>query len=169
MTMSTMPLTVPLLEMRGVSKHYVLGENRIEALKAVDITIQPGEFVAVWGPSGSGKSTFCNLIGLIDTPSSGSVRFQGQDAAFLSDDERSMLRNRAIGFVFQGFNLVPVLSALENVMLPLQVAHAGARRAREVATRRLVDMGLEGHLAHRLPDAAAASPPRGSRRHARLR
>jgi putative ABC transport system ATP-binding protein len=152
MTVSVAATVAPiaaLLEMRSVSKHYVLGESTIEALKAVDITIHPGEFVAVWGPSGSGKSTFCNLIGLLDTPSSGAVRFQGQDAAALSDDERSTLRNRAIGFVFQGFNLVPVLSALENVMLPLQVAHVAARQAREVATRRLAEMGLDKHLAHR--------------------
>jgi putative ABC transport system ATP-binding protein len=145
----TMSIISPLVEMRGVNKQYVLGESRIDALRSVSISILPGEFVAVWGPSGSGKSTFCNLIGLLDTPTSGSVRFQGQDAALLSDDERSLLRNRAIGFVFQGFNLIPVLSALENVMLPLQVAHATARQAKEVATRRLVDMGLERHLGHR--------------------
>jgi putative ABC transport system ATP-binding protein len=139
----------PLLEMRGVHKHYLLGESRIDALTAVDVRIEPGEFVAVWGPSGSGKSTFCNLIGLLDTPSSGSVHFQGRDAAALSDDERSALRNRAIGFVFQGFNLIPVLSALENVMLPLQVGQASARTARIAALSRLAEVGLTSHLAHR--------------------
>lgn len=139
----------PLLEMRSVNKHYLLGEGRIDALRAVDLAIQPGEFVAVWGPSGSGKSTFCNLIGLLDTPSSGSVHFDGQDVAGLSDDERSALRNRAIGFVFQGFNLIPVLSALENVMLPLQVGRSNAREARTKAIARLAEVGLTSHLAHR--------------------
>jgi putative ABC transport system ATP-binding protein len=138
-----------LLEMRGVNKHYLLGESRIEALKDVDTAIFPGEFVAVWGPSGSGKSTFCNLIGLLDTPSWGTVLFDGYDAAELSDDERSALRNRAIGFVFQGFNLIPVLSALENVMLPLQVGHASASIAKEAAIARLAEVGLKSHLAHR--------------------
>jgi putative ABC transport system ATP-binding protein len=146
MTMTAVPA---LIEMRNVRKQYALGENRIDALKSIDIRIAPGEFVAVWGPSGSGKSTFCNLCGLLDTPSSGSVLFQGQDAAALADDHRSMLRNRAIGFVFQSFNLIPVLSALENVMLPLQVGQASARQARDIATRRLTDMGLEHHLSHR--------------------
>jgi putative ABC transport system ATP-binding protein len=138
-----------LLEMRAVSKHYLLGESRIDALKGINGAIMPGEFVAVWGPSGSGKSTFCNLIGLLDTPSSGSVHFQGQDVAGLSDEQRSELRNRAIGFVFQSFNLVPVLSALENVMLPLQVGRTPARDARSAALARLTEVGLSSHLAHR--------------------
>jgi putative ABC transport system ATP-binding protein len=146
MTVTAVPA---LIEMRNVHKHYALGENQIEALKAINISIVAGEFVAVWGPSGSGKSTFCNLCGLLDTPSSGSVLFQGQDAAALSDDHRSSLRNRAIGFVFQSFNLIPVLSALENVMLPLQVGQATARQARDIAVKRLTDMGLERHLSHR--------------------
>ncbi|RJG09586.1 ABC transporter ATP-binding protein [Massilia cavernae] len=145
----TISSAAPLLEMVGVSKHYMMGESRIDALKAVDVAIMPGEFVAVWGPSGSGKSTFCNLVGLLDAPSSGSVHFQGQDAALLSDDQRSGLRNRAIGFIFQGFNLIPVLSALENVMLPLQVGHAGARAAADAARKRLAEVGLASHLAHR--------------------
>lgn len=138
-----------LVELRGVSKHYLLGESRIDALRQINGAIMPGEFVAVWGPSGSGKSTFCNLVGLLDTPSVGSVRFQGQDVAALADDQRSDLRNRSIGFVFQGFNLVPVLSALENVMLPLQIAGVPGRAARAAATARLTEVGLASHLAHR--------------------
>jgi putative ABC transport system ATP-binding protein len=138
-----------LLEMRGVSKHYVLGESRIDALKDVSGAIMPGEFVAVWGPSGSGKSTFCNMIGLLDAPSAGSVSFRDQDVAGLSDDQRSDLRNRSIGFVFQSFNLVPVLSALENVMLPLQVGRMPARAARAAAMARLEEVGLASHMAHR--------------------
>jgi len=138
-----------LLELRSASKHYLLGESRIDALRKVNAAIMPGEFVAIWGPSGSGKSTFCNMVGLLDAPSSGSVHFQGKDVANLSDDERSELRNHSIGFVFQGFNLVPVLSALENVMLPLQVGRSPARTARKVAQARLIEVGLGSHLAHR--------------------
>ncbi|MDQ2823526.1 MAG: ABC transporter ATP-binding protein [Pseudomonadota bacterium] len=143
-------MTIPaLLELRSASKHYLLGESRIDALRHVNGAIMPGEFVAIWGPSGSGKSTFCNLVGLLDAPSSGSVHFLGQDVAQLSDDERSDLRNRSIGFVFQGFNLVPVLSALENVMLPMQIGRSRARTARKVAQARLIEVGLGSHLAHR--------------------
>src|ERR1700692_1065279 len=127
----------PLVELHQVVKLYELGEAQITALNHVDVAIHPGEFVAVWGPSGSGKSTLCNLIGLLDTPTSGKVLFEGQDAAVLSDDKRSEVRNRAIGFVFQGFNLVPVLSALENVMLPIQIGRASFRLAREAALKRL--------------------------------
>jgi putative ABC transport system ATP-binding protein len=141
--------TEPLLEMRNINKHYLLGESRIDALKNVDLAILPGEFVAVWGPSGSGKSTFCNMVGLLDAPSSGTVLFQGHVVAAMTDDQRSELRNRTIGFVFQGFNLVPVLSALENVMLPLQVARAKARHARDAAIARLDEVGLSSHLMHR--------------------
>jgi len=142
-------LVEPLVEMRQVVKHYRLGESRIVALKGVDVSFHAGEFVAVWGPSGSGKSTLCNLIGLLDTPTSGMVIFNGTDAATLSDDARSKARNRKIGFVFQGFNLVPVLTALENVMLPLQIGRRASRACAEVAERRLADVGLESFAAHR--------------------
>jgi putative ABC transport system ATP-binding protein len=141
--------STPLVELRQVVKHYPLGEGQITALKSVDITIHPGEFVAIWGPSGSGKSTLCNLVGLLDTPSSGTLLFKGKDAALLSDDQRSEARNRAIGFIFQGFNLVPVLSALENVMLPLQIGRHGPRSAREMAFTRLTEVGLASHASHR--------------------
>ena len=143
------PALTPLVELRQVVKHYQLGEAQITALKHVDVAIYPGEFVAVWGPSGSGKSTLCNLVGLLDTPSSGAVLFKGRDAATLSDDQRSEARNHAIGFIFQGFNLIPVLSALENVMLPLQIGNLASRSSREMALGRLNDVGLASHAAHR--------------------
>lgn len=139
----------PLVELHQVGKIYYLGENRITALKSVNLSIQRGEFVAVWGPSGSGKSTLCNLIGLLDICSSGTVRFDGQDVTALSDDRRSELRNRGIGFVFQNFNLIPVLSALENVMLPLQIAGISTGRAKRAARKRLAEVGLGEHEAHR--------------------
>jgi len=139
----------PLVELRQAGKVYRLGESLIAALKAVNLSIHRGEFVAVWGPSGSGKSTLCNLIGLLDVCSSGTVRFDGQDVTALSDDQRSELRNRGIGFVFQSFNLIPVLSALENVMLPLQIAGASTARAKRAARKRLAEVGLDDHAAHR--------------------
>jgi putative ABC transport system ATP-binding protein len=138
-----------LVELRQVGKIYHLGESRITALKGVNLTIHRGEFVAVWGPSGSGKSTLCNLIGLLDMCSSGTVHFEGQDVTALSDDQRSELRNRGIGFVFQSFNLIPVLSALENVMLPLQIAGVSTARAKRAARKRLSEVGLDDHAAHR--------------------
>ena len=141
--------TAPLVELRRVTRHYQIGENPVIALKGIDITIQAREFVAIWGPSGSGKSTLCNLIGMLDSPTSGTVLINGQEVNDLSDNARSELRNRTIGFVFQNFNLVPVLSALENVMLPLQIAGASSTVARERALERLAEVGLEKHGAHR--------------------
>jgi putative ABC transport system ATP-binding protein len=138
-----------LFELRQVCKHYHLGETRIVALAGVDLTIQRGEFVAIWGPSGSGKSTLCNLIGMLGSPTSGVVLLEGQDITELSDDRRSELRNQAIGFIFQNFNLLPVLSALENVMLPLQIRGESLAVAKEKARQCLIDLGLVEHLAHR--------------------
>ncbi len=141
----------PILSMRGVWKYYDLGEDRIPALRGIDFAIGKGDFVAVWGPSGSGKSTLCNLIGLIDSPSEGSIELAGLEIARLSDDERSEVRNKSIGFVFQNFNLIPVLSALENVTLPLQIQGISAKTAQEKASKRLIEIGLGDHLAYR-PD-----------------
>ena len=157
------PVLTPLVELRRVIKYYQLGGGQITALKGIDLTIYPGEFVAVWGPSGSGKSTLCNLIGLLDTPSSGTVHFDGQDAATLSDDQRSEARNRSIGFIFQGFNLIPVLSALENVMLPRQIGHSSARASREAAVKRLTEVGLASHMAHRPTKLSGGSSSGGDR------
>ncbi len=140
-----------LINMRQVWKYYELGETRIPALKGIDFTINKGDFVAVWGPSGSGKSTLCNLIGLIDNLSEGSIDLAGREIVHLSDEERSELRNRSIGFVFQHFNLIPVLSALENVMLPLQIQGVSTKIAEKKAFDRLVEMGLGDHIGHR-PD-----------------
>jgi putative ABC transport system ATP-binding protein len=121
----------------------MLGETTIEALNSVSVDIHAGEFLAVWGPSGSGKSTMMNIIGLIDAPTSGEVWFDGQDTRSLQDDELTDFRGHKIGFVFQGFNLVPVLSALENVMLPLQIQGVPERIARERGLTALIDVGLE--------------------------
>jgi len=112
---------MPLIEMTKISKDYFLGETVVHALREVDLPIERGEFVAVWGPSGSGKTTLLNLIGVIDRQTSGRLYIDDKEVANLSDDKRTELRNKSIGFIFQGFNLIPVLSALENVMLPLQI------------------------------------------------
>jgi putative ABC transport system ATP-binding protein len=149
MKISTTAHPSPLIELRRVYKYYQLGEARITALKGIQLGIHPGEFAAIWGPSGSGKSTLCNLVGLLDTPSSGTVHLRGQDVTTLADDRRSEVRNKTIGFVFQGFNLIPVLSAVENVMLPLQIAGISSSAARQRALERLAEVGLAQHTAHR--------------------
>jgi putative ABC transport system ATP-binding protein len=138
-----------LIELKQVHKYYSLGETRVAALQGIDLTIQKGEFVAIWGPSGSGKSTLCNLMGMLDSPTAGAVLLDGQDVTELPDNTRSELRNKAIGFIFQSFNLLPVLSALENVMLPLQIQGENSRKAKAKAMRRLTDLGLAEHMAHR--------------------
>ena len=138
-----------LIELKQVHKHYYLGETRIVALQGIDLTIQKGEFVAIWGPSGSGKSTLCNLIGMLDSPTAGAVLLEGHDVTHLPDDRRSELRNTTIGFIFQSFNLLPVLSALENVMLPLQVQGYKTREAKAKAMQHLTDVGLAEHIAQR--------------------
>jgi len=97
-----------LIELKDIHKEYRLGETSVPALNGIDLFIRPGEFVAVWGPSGSGKSTLCNLIGLLDMPTQGTVLLNGRDAAAMDDDMCSRFRNRSIGFIFQSFNLVPV-------------------------------------------------------------
>ena len=140
-----------LIEMKHIEKDYRLGETTVHALRGIDLAIEEGEFVAVWGPSGSGKTTLLNLIGTIDEPTSGELRIDGHDVSNLSDNRRTELRNEDIGFIFQGFNLIPVLSALENVMLPLQIKGQSAGRARKRALDRLETVGLADFVKHR-PD-----------------
>jgi putative ABC transport system ATP-binding protein len=140
-----------LIETVDIKKDYHLGETVVHALRGIDMSIEKGEFVAVWGPSGSGKTTLLNLIGAIDEPSEGKLFIEGQEVALLSDNKRTELRNRSIGFIFQGFNLIPVLSALENVMLPLQIKGAPFSEARKKALRHLDEVGLSDFVRHR-PD-----------------
>ncbi len=142
---------MPLVELGDISKDYFLGETIVHALRGLDLTIDRGEFTAIWGPSGSGKTTLLNLIGVIDEPTSGRLFIEGREISGLSDNRKSELRNESIGFVFQGFNLIPVLSALENVMLPLQIRGASFSGARENAEKRLDEVGLSDFVKHR-PD-----------------
>lgn len=141
----------PLLRIKDIRRRFMLGETAIDALHGVSLDIHASEFLAVWGPSGSGKSTLMNIIGLIDAPTAGEVWFDGQDTHKLKDDEITDFRGRKIGFVFQSFNLVPVLSALENVMLPLQIQGVPDVVARERAAQALADVGLDKFKSQR-PD-----------------
>ncbi|MDD2929994.1 MAG: ABC transporter ATP-binding protein [Sideroxydans sp.] len=140
-----------ILKLRNIRRRFMLGETHIDALSDISLDIRAGEFLAVWGPSGSGKSTLMNIIGLIDAPTAGEVNFDGQDTHLLNDDALTEFRSRKLGFVFQNFNLVPVLSALENVMLPLQIQGEKEAAVRERAAAALVDVGLERFI-HSLPD-----------------
>lgn len=138
-----------LIEMQNIKKDYFLGETVVHALQGIDLSVDKGEFVAVWGPSGSGKTTLLNLVGAIDEPTEGSLALAGTDVHSLSDNKKSELRNETIGYIFQGFNLVPVLSALENVMLPLQIKGVSSKEAKKKALYRLKDVGLSEFIHHR--------------------
>jgi putative ABC transport system ATP-binding protein len=142
-----------LIEVRDLTKDYAMGDVVVHALRGVSADIQRGEFVAVMGPSGSGKSTFMNMIGCLDRPTSGSYRLDGEDVASLSRDERAAIRNRKIGFVFQGFNLLARTRARENVELPLTYAGQSAREraARSAAALQVVGLAdRAGHMPNQL-------------------
>ena len=138
------------IEIGGVTKTYLLGDVRVEALKGVDLSILAGDFLAVMGPSGSGKSTLMNILGCLDRPTSGSYRLDGQEVGDLSRDGRAVIRRSKIGFVFQGFNLLPRLSALENVELPMIYDSTPAAARQERARGALAAVGLEDR-SHHLP------------------
>jgi putative ABC transport system ATP-binding protein len=138
-----------LIKMKDIKKDYFLGETVVHALRGIDLEIDKGEFIGVWGPSGSGKTTLLNLIGAIDEPTKGKLMVAGKDVHSLSDNRRSELRNETIGYIFQGFNLVPVLSALENVMLPLQIKGASPKKAKAKALSRLKEVGIAEFAQHR--------------------
>jgi putative ABC transport system ATP-binding protein len=140
-----------LISMTQVTKTYTMGETAVQAVNGVDLAIEKGEFISIWGPSGSGKTTLLNLMGAIDEPSSGQIEVDGHDLSQLSDNKSSELRNRFIGFIFQRYNLIPVLSAVENVMIPLQIQGVSSVTARQKALARLDIVGLTA-VAHHRPD-----------------
>jgi putative ABC transport system ATP-binding protein len=139
-----------VVKIANVSKFYVLGSQRVEALKNIDLIIEPGDFLAIAGPSGSGKSTLLNLIGCIDTPSSGQIYIDGKSVGNQTSDDLADLRARTIGFVFQTFNLLPVLSAEENVEYPLlQFKELSKNERRERVRHFLNIVGLDKFAKHR--------------------
>ena len=140
-----------VLELRGVSKTYLDGADEVHALREVDLTVEPGKMVAVMGPSGSGKSTLLTIAGALETPSAGEVLVAGQSLAAMSRDDRARLRRRAIGYVFQDFNLLPGLTAAENVALPLELDGMSAGKARAAGLCALQGLGLADRAA-RFPD-----------------
>ena len=139
----------PLLRMSGVRKVYDTGVVQVEALRGVDLSVMPGDYVAIMGPSGSGKSTLMHIIGCLDVPSAGSYLLDGAEVAQLNETELAKIRNREIGFVFQQFNLLPSMTALRNVELPLLYAGVGRAERRRRATEALEKVGLGNRVNHR--------------------
>ena len=138
----------PLIQTQGLVKIYHFGEVEVHALRGVSLSIERGEFVAIMGPSGSGKSTFMNILGFLDQPTRGQYLLEGINGENLSRDELAEIRNRKIGFVFQGFNLLARTSAMENVELPMIYARTSAHQRKENVRRALAEVGLEGRGHH---------------------
>ena len=138
-----------LIEMRGVCKHYTVGGQTVRALDGVDFTVAQGEMVAILGPSGSGKSTLMNLLGCLDTPTAGTYRLAGQIVGDMTEEALSRVRGRTVGFVFQGFHLLPGLTARENVELPLIYRGMGERQRRTLVEESLRRVGLGSRMDHR--------------------
>ena len=138
-----------MLEINGVHKAYSVGSQRVDALRGVSFTIPAGQFVSIVGPSGSGKSTLLHLIGALDTADAGTIRFQDNDISHLSESQRSEFRRHRIGFIFQFFNLLPTMSAWENVAIPKLLDGQSLHSAKAAATALLEDIGLGDRAKHR--------------------
>ena len=140
-----------LIDLERVERVFRLGDSEVHALHELDLTVMPGEYLAVMGPSGSGKSTLLNLVGLLDRPSAGTYRLEGRDVTTLTAEEQAQLRSRRIGFVFQSFHLVPRLTAAENIALPMMLAGIPAAERAPRVQQALADYGLVDRAEHR-PD-----------------
>jgi putative ABC transport system ATP-binding protein len=138
-----------LVQINDICKIYNPGENEVRALDHVSLEIFPGEYVAIIGQSGSGKSTLMNMLGCLDVPTSGSYYLHGEDVSDMTDDELSEIRNNEIGFIFQGFNLIPSLNAIENVELPLIYRGVDKKTRRKLATESLEMVGLGARMTHK--------------------
>src|SRR6202167_6625222 len=149
----TVPVIRPkkdvVIQIEGITKEYVMGESVIQALRGVDLFIRRNEYLAIMGPSGSGKSTLMNMLGCLDTPTSGKYEFNGQNVASMVDDELADIRNREIGFVFQTFNLLARSDALRNVELPLIYGGVKPHERRERARDTLISVGLGNRIHHK--------------------
>lgn len=139
---------MPLIDVRQVTKDYIMGEVRLTALKSISLSIEKGEFISIMGPSGSGKSTFMNILGCLDRPTGGKYLLDGMDVSGLNRDELATIRNKKLGFVFQGFNLLPRTSALDNVELPMLYNGHSAKERSERAEAALKTVGLAGREHH---------------------
>lgn len=137
-----------IIETVNLKRSFEMGTQSVEALKGIDLIVQPGEFIAIMGPSGSGKTTLMNIIGCLDTPTSGKYFLNNQEVSTLLDDDLAMIRNKEIGFVFQSFHLLARSSALDNVMLPLKYAGEKKNKATERAKKALLDVGLDDRMDH---------------------
>ena len=150
---SAVPVVRPrgdvVIRIEGITKEYVMGQTTIQALRGVDLFIRRNEYLAVMGPSGSGKSTLMNMLGCLDTPSSGRYEFNGKDVASMEDDELAEIRNREIGFVFQTFNLLPRSTSLQNVELPLIYAGVSTEERQQRAAEALMAVGLADRMYHK--------------------
>jgi putative ABC transport system ATP-binding protein len=138
-----------IIDMEAITKVYDTGKIKVEALRGIDIRVRKGEFVAIVGPSGSGKSTLLNLLGCLDTPTDGEYKLSGESVAGLDRDQLADIRNRRVGFVFQNFNLLPQLSALENVEMPMLFGGIGRKERRRRAQERLAAVGLADRVEHK--------------------
>ena len=138
-----------VIKIRNITRDFHLGQEIVKVLKGIDIDIEKGEYVAFMGPSGSGKSTLMNLLGCLDTPTSGSYILNGKDVSKMSDDELAEIRNKEIGFVFQTFNLLPRTTALDNVALPMVYAGATKSERKARAEQVLTDVGLADRMDHK--------------------
>jgi putative ABC transport system ATP-binding protein len=138
-----------VIRIEGITKEYVMGQTTIRALRGVDLSIYQNEYLAIMGPSGSGKSTLMNMLGCLDTPTSGRFEFCARDVASMEDGELAEIRNQKIGFVFQTFNLLARSTSLQNVELPLIYAGVGAKERKKRATEALISVGLAERLHHR--------------------
>ncbi len=139
----------PLIEMSGIVKQYTMGRETTTILKGVSLNVYPGDFVAIVGPSGSGKSTMMNMIGCLDTPTEGSYKLDGVEVRGLNDNKLADIRNKKIGFIFQGFHLLPKLTALENCELPLIYRGLPGKLRREMAVTALEQVGLGERMLHK--------------------
>lgn len=138
-----------IIQLKDIVKHYEVGTQVVKALRSVSISILKGEYVAIMGASGSGKSTMMNIIGCLDTPTSGDYHLNGTNVSHLEDDQLAAIRSKEIGFVFQTFNLLPRYDALENVMLPLIYAGVGKEERKKRARQKLEEVGLADRMDHK--------------------